>query len=268
MEDLRVSLCQADIVWEDPQGNFKLFEQFFEQIEQTDLILLPEMFNTGFSMRSADLAEQMDGATVNWMRKQAEIQQAVICGSLIVEEEGKYFNRLVWMKPDGTYETYDKRHLFRMANENNHFSAGNKRLIVELKGWKIMPLVCYDLRFPVWSRNRFETDRNSFAKAEYDLLFYIANWPEPRVEAWKKLLAARAIENQAYVVGLNRIGTDGKDVPYSGGSRYIDTKGELMWKAEDHQTTVQTMTLSAKELADFRKKFPVGMDGDEFGLGV
>lgn len=266
MEDLRVSLCQADLAWEDPQANFKLFEQLFEQIEQTDLILLPEMFNTGFSMRSADLAEQMDGATVNWMRMQADKQQAVICGSLIVLENGKYFNRLIWMKPNGKYETYDKRHLFRMANENDHFSAGNKRLIVELKGWKIMPLVCYDLRFPVWSRNRFETDRNTFAKAEYDLLVYIANWPEPRVEAWKKLLAARAIENQAYVVGLNRVGKDGKDIPYSGGSRYIDAKGDVIWEAEDHQTTVHTVTLNFKELADFREKFPVGMDGDEFEI--
>lgn len=265
-EDIRISLCQANLVWESPQANFKQFEQLFEQIEQTDLILLPEMFNTGFSMRSADLAESMDGHTVNWMREQAQKMQAVICGSLIVEENGKYFNRLVWMKADGKYHTYDKRHLFRMANENDHFTAGNQRLIVELKGWKIMPLVCYDLRFPVWSRNRFETDRSSYAHAEYDLLLYIANWPKPRVEAWKKLLAARAIENQAYVVGLNRVGKDGKEIPYSGGSRFIDPKGEVMWQAEDHQKAVKTLKLSAKELIDFRKKFPVGMDGDEFSL--
>lgn len=266
MEDLRVSLCQADLAWENPQANFKLFEQLFEQIEQTDLILLPEMFNTGFSMRSSDLAEKMNGATINWMQKQAKKKQAAICGSLILEENGEHFNRLIWVKPNGECETYDKRHLFRMANENDHFSAGNKRLIVELKGWKIMPLVCYDLRFPVWSRNRFKTDRNTFTKTEYDLLIYIANWPEPRVEAWKKLLAARAIENQAYVVGLNRVGKDGKDIPYSGGSSYIDAKGDIIWKAEDHQTTVHTVTLNFKELADFREKFPVGMDGDDFEI--
>lgn len=264
MEDLLVSIIQTDLEWENPLANLKQFERLFKKIDKTDLILLPEMFTTGFSMNAKALAEQKDGPTFNWMRTQAQKQDAVICGSLIIEEDGNYYNRLIWMQPNGEFEKYDKRHLFRMANENDSFTGGDKRLICELKGWKIMPLVCYDLRFPVWSRNQFETDRKSYATAEYDLLFYIANWPEARIAAWNKLLAARAIENQVYVVGLNRIGEDGKGIIYNGGSQLIDAKGDVIWQAKDFQAVVNTVELKAKALIDFRKKFPVGMDGDDW----
>ena len=266
MQDLKISLLQSELEWENPAANRQHFSKLIDAIADTDLILLPEMFSTGFTMNSTDLAETMDGETVQWMKTQAVEKDAVICGSLIIKENSKFFNRLIWMRPDGSFETYDKRHLFRMANENEHFSGGKSRLIVELSGWKICPMVCYDLRFPVWSRNKAETDRKSYAHWEYDVLIYIANWPEPRVSAWEKLLYARAIENQCYVAAVNRIGEDGKGISYSGSSTLIDAKGETIWKAKDNSAEVITLELSKNDLADFREKFPVGMDGDEFEL--
>lgn len=266
MQDLRISLLQSKLEWENPAANRDHFSVLLDGIAETDLILLPEMFSTGFTMNSAGLAETMDGETLQWMQAQAEKKNAVICGSLIIQEEKKFFNRLIWMRPDASFETYDKRHLFRMANENEHFSPGSSKLVVELKGWKICPLVCYDLRFPVWSRNIAETDRMSYANWEYDLLVYIANWPEPRIKAWEKLLYARAIENQCYVAAVNRIGEDGKGIDYSGSSMAIDAKGELLWKAEDNKAEIKTLKFSKSELEAFRKKFPLGMDGDEFEM--
>ncbi|MEQ8910450.1 MAG: amidohydrolase [Vicingaceae bacterium] len=267
MKNITVSLLQTELVWEDAKVNRQNFEKHFQSLSQTDLILLPEMFTTGFTMNSSGVAEGMEGPSMEWMHQQAEKQKAVVCGTLIIEENKQYFNRLIWMQPNGQYAHYDKRHLFRMANEDQHFSPGKERLVVELKGWKICPLICYDLRFPVFSRNLFKTDQRSYVEPEYDLLLYVANWPAPRVEAWKKLLFARAIENQVYVLGLNRIGKDGKGIDYSGGSLILDAKGESIWEAKDNQECIQTEQLSWKELEEFRKKFPVGMDADKFNLG-
>lgn len=264
MNPLRISLIQSDLVWEDPKSNRDQFEEKINRLDETDLIILPEMFTTGFSMASDKLSEKMEGESIQWMRRMAETSGAVICGSLIIEEKGEYFNRLIWMQADGEFEQYDKRHLFRMANEDQHFSPGKKKLIVELKGWKICPLICYDLRFPVWSRNRYETDRKSYAHASYDLLIYIANWPAPRTAAWRKLLMARAIENQVYVAGVNRVGRDEMQIQYTGGSSLIDPKGELIWEAFDEKEETVTLSIGKKELDDFRKKFPLGMDADGF----
>lgn len=266
MKNIKVSLIQSSLFWENPQRNLEHFHEVIAKLPKTDLILLPEMFSTGFTMHSSRLAEQMEGPSMQWMHEQAEKKKAVICGSLIIQEGKKFYNRLIWMQANGQYVHYDKRHLFRMANENQYFDAGRKRIIVELKGWKICPLVCYDLRFPVFSRNTFETDKETYVEPAYDLLIFVANWPEARIQAWKKLLYARAIENQSYVVGLNRIGKDGKNISYNGNSMVIDAKGNSIWKAEDDAEASETITLSKKALDDFRLKFPVGMDADSFDL--
>ena len=263
-KNLTISIIQTELHWEKKESNLKHFDLKIDQITSTDLILFPEMFNTGFSMNSAALCETMEGSTIDWMRKKASKKNAIVCGSLIVEENSKYYNRLIWMRPDGSFEVYDKRHLFRMADEEKYFSQGNKRLIVELKGWKIFPQICYDLRFPVYSRNNFKIEGND-VQAEYDLAFYIANWPSARVSAWSTLLRARAIENQAYVVGVNRIGDDGNEIAYNGQSAVIDAKGNTIKDAGESETIIN-VSLSKNELEDFREKFPVGMDRDGFEL--
>jgi omega-amidase len=256
--DLKISLIQANLHWEDAAANLKMFAEKIASVnEDTDLILLPEMFSTGFTMNTK-VAERMDGRTVTWMKEQAKKKNCVITGSVVIEESGKFYNRLVWMRPDGSFEIYNKRHLFRYANEQEHYTAGDKRLIVDLKGWKVCPLVCYDLRFPVWSRNK--------GNSEYDLLIYVANWPERRNHPWKTLLLARAIENQCYVAGLNRVGNDGNSVYHSGDSAVITFKGEIISKIKAGEESVETVTLSYEELKAFRKGFPAGMDADEFIL--
>ena len=207
--DLNITLVQSDLHWHDQDVNRDMFSQKIESLsEDTDLIILPEMFTTGFTMEAEQYAEEMDGATLQWMKKMSHKTQAVITGSIIIKEGGSYFNRLIWMRSDGTYDTYDKRHLFAMAGEHEHYTAGQSRLIIDIEGWRICPLVCYDLRFPVWARNN----------DEYDVLIYTANWPSMRAAHWNKLLVARAIENQSYVAGVNRVGTDGKGYPYDGDS--------------------------------------------------
>jgi len=266
MNNLTINLIQTELKWESVKENQEHFSDLISQIDKTDLIILPEMFTTGFSMNSAELAETVNGKSTLWMKEQAAKKNAVVCGSIIIEEKDTYYNRLIWMRPDGTFESYDKRHLFRMANENNHFSSGASKLIVELKGWRICPLVCYDLRFPVWSRNKAKTDRKTYANWDYDILLYIANWPEARIKAWEKLIYARAIENQCFVAAVNRIGKDGKDINYSGNSMLVDAKGELIWKAKDNYEEVKTLEISKIELEAFREKFPVGMDGDSFKI--
>lgn len=240
--------------------------------EQTDLIVLPEMFNTGFTMNTGSVAEQMNEKTMQWMSQLSKEKKCVLTGSLIIRENGRYYNRLIWMRPNGTFETYDKRHLFRMAKEDNYFTSGNKRIITELNGWRICPLICYDLRFPVWSRNKWEkkiptTDpKNSSLLADYDVLLYIANWPERRSHPWRSLLIARAIENQAYVTGLNRIGADGNDITHSGDSAIINFKGETLSKTRANEESVETISLNYAELEEFRKTFPVGLDADNYSI--
>ncbi|HTA84471.1 MAG TPA: amidohydrolase [Bacteroidia bacterium] len=259
MNDLKVTIIQSSVHWEDIDANLEMFTNSMGSIVigSTDIIVLPEMFTTGFTMNAGNVAEDMDGKAVTWMRKQAAKKKCVITGSLIIKEGGEHYNRLVWMKPDGTYETYDKRHLFRMGEEDKTYKAGTKRLIVEYKGWKICPLICYDLRFPVWSRN---------TNNEYDCLIYVASWPDVRSYPWRQLLIARAIENQAYVVGVNRIGVDDKDMAYSGYSSVLDPRGQLICSPKPDKPAVEVVALSGQGLLDFRKAFPVSLDADMFEI--
>ena len=256
MENLRVSLVQTKLIWEDPLANLSNLATLIEPLQnKTDIVILPEMFTTGFSMRSKELAEPMDGPTIHWLRKQAEKLNAVVCGSFIAEERAQYYNRLVWMRPDGQMFTYDKRHLFTLAGEHEYFTPGKERLLVEWKGWTVCPLICYDLRFPVWSRNT----------GKYDLLIYIANWPSKRRHAWSTLLRARAIENQCYTIGVNRIGKDGNDLPYAGDSSCIDFAGEIL-SHFTHIEQVSTLELIHDEQEAFRARFQFLKDADRFSI--
>lgn len=262
---LKITTIQSELDWENVDQNLDMFSRKIASIkEPTDIIVLPEMFNTGFSMQSEKLAEEMDGKSVTWLKEQARNTNAAIVASLIIKEHQNYYNRLVWVQPDGNYQTYDKRHLFRMAEEHHHFTAGKERLIVNYKGWRICPLVCYDLRFPVWSRNSSLKTQSS--EPVYDCLIYIANWPEARRDPWNKLLQARAIENQCYVVGVNRVGTDGKRISYAGDSAVIDSKGDLINTVKTGEEDIVTTELSMKNLTQFREKFPVSMDADSFRI--
>ncbi len=253
MQDLTVTFIQSKLHWQNVDANLKMFEEKIDLIgTTTDLIILPEMFTTGFSMNAIELAEPMNGKSVTWMADQAKELHAVITGSLIIQEEGKYFNRLIWMRPDGSFSYYDKRHLFTMANEHLTYTAGDQRLIVTWNGWRICPLICYDLRFPVWARNR----------NQYDLLFYTANWPVQRSFHWKVLLQARAIENQCFTVGINRCGMDGNGYYYTGDSCMISPSGEIYAQAADVEI-IETRTLSYAYLQFIRKKLPFLADADE-----
>jgi len=257
MQDIDVTLVQTALHWEDKPRNLDMFSRLLSRIEgPTDLVVLPEMFNTGFSMNAVALAESAEGPAVRWLSEKSADLGCVIMGSVIFEAEGGYTNRLIWMRPDGTFVHYDKRHLFRMAGETESFAAGSRRLVVDLKGWRFCPLICYDLRFPVWSRNR----------SDYDALVFIANWPEPRSRAWKSLLPARAIENQAYVIAVNRVGTDGNGRAYSGDSGVYDPRGMLLSRIRPHEEIIETLTLSGRELVDFREKFQVALDADSFKI--
>lgn len=257
MEDLKIALVQTSLVWENHSANLELMDKHLAKIIAADVIVLPEMFTTGFSMEPARLAEKMDGKTMQWFAQKAKEKNAVITGSFIAEESGKYFNRLIWMKSDGSFESYDKRHLFRMAGENNQYTEGSKKLIAEVKGWKVCPLICYDLRFPVWSRN---------VQNEYDVLLYAANWPEARSHAWKSLLPARAIENQCYVAAVNRVGMDGKTLHYSGDSVVLDFFGKPLATASVGKEEIVEAVLKYEDLEKFRKGFPAGLDQDKFEI--
>lgn len=269
MSDLKVTIIQSNLHWENKEENLKAFSEKISSITtETDLIILPEMFTTGFSMQPEKFAEPLTGRTVQWMHQKANEKNCVITGSFMCEEGGKYFNRLMWMRPDGSFSHYDKRHLFSMGDENNHYSPGNKKIIEEIKGWKICPLICYDLRFPVWSRNKVRNSKfqSSFSSGSYDLLIYVANWPERRSHPWKTLLLARAIENQCYVVGVNRVGNDPNDIYYSGDSTVINEKGEIISKIKPHEESIATINLKYSDLQKFRKVFPVLKDADDFAL--
>lgn len=284
MKDLSVTIIQTNLFWENPTANLANLEEKIAQIPSpTDLIILPEMFTTGFTMNAKSMAEPMNFTTCKWLKQQAKRTQAVITGSFIVKEGEHFFNRLIWMRPDGSFETYDKRHLFRMGEEDKTFTAGTKRLIVELNGWRICPLICYDLRFPVWSRNIKSASYKSQVLSEtsilksneqllatydllsYDLIIYVANWPSVRSQVWDTLLQARAIENQSYCIGVNRIGKDGMNLEYSGNSVVIDFKGnQLFYQKEDE--VINNQILRKKELEDFRAKFPAYLDADDFEI--
>ena len=254
--DLELALIQTTLVWHDPAANREHFQALLEQARGADLVILPEMFSTGFSMDSADLAEPEGGPSSIWLREQAQRIDAVICGSLIIQAaDGSYRNRLLWACPDGSLAHYDKRHLFRMAGEHKHYSAGDQQVVFDLKGWRVRPLICYDLRFPVWSRDASGTD----------LLLYTANWPGARRQHWNRLLPARAIENLCYVAAVNRVGEDGKGHGYTGDSQVLDFQGEELLMAGDGDGVFRTQ-LSSEALNAYRERFPAHLDADVFTL--
>lgn len=261
MEKLSIACIQSELYWEDKSANLEMFEKKIQLLsEGTDLLILPEMFNTGFTMCPETLAETMDGPTVSWMKERAREKNISICGSIAIAEEGKFYNRLIWVWPDGSLSHYDKRHLFGLGMENKHYHAGFNRLIIEYKGWKICPLICYDLRFPAWSRN---TDLSAEKKQGpiYDLLLYVANWPERRNHAWKTLLQARAIENQAYVIGLNRVGLDGNGISHSGDSMLCDALGLIEWQCSGKEE-LKVLELDKTKLETIRRELPFLEDRD------
>ncbi|MBK9274863.1 MAG: amidohydrolase [Flavobacteriales bacterium] len=257
MRDLRMTLVQSMLHWEDAAANRAMFsDKLAGSKGTTDLVVLPEMFTTGFSMRSHELAEALNGPTVEWMRTQAAALDAALYGSVIIAEGGHRFNRGLFVKPDGQVTVYDKRHLFRFANETDHYSPGRERVVVEWQGWRLLLQICFDLRFPVFARNR----------GDYDAILYVANWPEARRYPWSQLLIARAIENQCYVAGVNRVGMDGKGIHYSGDSVVIGPRGAAVAAVEPSQEGLVTAILDRAELEDFRAKFPVALEADAFEL--
>ena len=263
MQDLKITLIQSDLHWEDTEANLAMFEEKVWQIgSTTDVIVLPEMFTTGFTMNANRLGEMMNMRTFKWMKQMADQTGALILGSYIVKVHDRHFNRLLWMEPGGVFKTYDKRHLFRMSNEHKTYSAGESLLISTWKGWRICPMICYDLRFPVWSRNKWDA---AAKRLSYDLMIYVANWPTTRIEAWNTLLRARAIENLSYVAAVNRIGMDGNGVEHNGNSAIISPKGDIIWSNEGNEIT-KTLELSANSLEAFRDRFPAYLDADDFTL--
>ena len=259
MSSLTVTLIQTKLFWEDKKANLKMLQRKIESIkEKTEIVILPEMFNTGFSMKPELFAEKMDGETVKWMKKISAEKKIILTGSLMIEEEEKFYNRLLWVLPNGEIGFYDKRHLFAYADEHAHYTPGNKKLIASVKGWKINLQVCYDLRFPVWARQPPGAPED-----KYDLLINVANWPEKRSTAWETLLRARAIENQCFVVGVNRVGEDGNKINYNGGSTIIDPLGEVIYQ-KNKEEDVFTLTLKKEKVTDTRNWFPFWRDADFF----
>lgn len=256
-QKINIALVQTELFWEEKFNNLAHFDNLIRTIENADIIVLPEMFTTGFSMQTEKLFERMDGTTVNWLKTKAKEKKCAVCGSIIIREGDKNYNRFIWADENGNISWYDKRHLFRMANENDHFSAGENKIIIEYKGWKIQPLICYDLRFPVWARNKNNA---------YDLLLYVANWPEARRNPWMTLLKARAIENLCYVAGVNRIGTDGRGINHAGDSMIVDFKGDVINHLEYEKVILQA-EIYKEELDIFREKFPAYKDADGFSIG-
>jgi len=262
MQNLTITLIQTNLFWEEPSKNLKHFDRLISDIEvPADLILLPEMFNTGFSINPQYCAETMDGPSMTFLREKSKEKNSTIIASVLIKEKDEFFNRLVCIFPDGRICTYDKRHLFRLSEEYKIFKGGKDILIVDVKGWKIRPLVCYDLRFPVWSKNIYVEGSYS-----YDVLIYIANWPNIREAIWKTLLPARAMENQSYVVGVNRVGDDGHGFYHSGDSMVIDAKGNPLAVSGSGKEETKTVTLSASELQLFRDSFTLGLDWDNFTI--
>jgi len=256
MQDLKIAMIQSQLHWEDIDPNLTMFGDKIKAIkEPVDIIVLPEMFSTGFSMKPEGIAEQFPGKALMWMTDMAREMDCVITGSIMTEEEGHYYNRLIWMQPTGSFSIYNKRHLFSMAGEEKVYTPGSTKLVETIKGWKICPMVCYDLRFPVWIRN----------VEEYDALIFVANWPEKRIQQWRKLLQARAIENQCFVVGLNRVGKDGNDFNYTGSSMAVDTQGEIMAEIGNEEKA-EFVTLNHESLELTRRYMPFLADMDGFEI--
>lgn len=263
MSTLSITTIQTHLFWEDKPANLQMLEQKINGVQGGEIVVLPEMFSTGFSMRPEALAETMEGSTVRWMKDIAAKKKIILTGSLIIAENGHYVNRLIWMLPTGNFGYYDKRHLFAYAGENKHYTPGQKRMITQVKGWRILLLTCYDLRFPVWSRQQNRTQDNGHLKPEYDAIIYVANWPERRSFAWKTLLVARAIENQCFVIGVNRVGKDGNEIYHSGNSMVVGPLGEILYEKGDEED-ISTHQLNKQTLEDVRDKFPFWKDGDDF----
>ncbi|WP_194766669.1 amidohydrolase [Tamlana sp. I1] len=256
-KELKVTWIQSDLVWENPKQNRAAFSNHFESLsDDTDLVILPEMFTSGFTMNAALVAETMQGETVSWMVEMAKFHDIAITGSLVVSENDKYYNRLLFVKPSGEIIHYDKRHAFTLVGEEKTYTAGTEKIIVDYKGWKICPLICYDLRFPVWARNT----------EDYDLLIYVANWPKPRISAWDTLLKARAIENMSYCIGVNRVGVDGVNSVYSGHSAAYDVLGNLISTLTPNAEQVETVTLEKRHVEAYRNKFKFLNDRDSFTI--
>ena len=266
MNDLRITTVQADLVWENKIENLTKFDDLLRGVKrgETDVVVLPEMFTTGFSMKPALFAETMNDATVFWLKKKAWELDAAITGSFICSENGHFYNRLVWMQPDGTYSVYDKRHRFTLARENEHYTEGVERLIVTWRGYRICPLICYDLRFPVWARNT-KSEARGKGQVDYDVLIYVANWPIARSHHWRILSEARAIENQTYVVAVNRVGTDANGYEHRGDTSVIDYAGEILLR-RSFTEGVDTTVVSKAKIENYRKKFGFLSDQDEFTI--
>ena len=257
MNTLKITTFQAYLFWENIEKNLKNLTLRLSSIrEKTDLIVLPEMFTTGFSLNAPALAEDMNGRTMQWMHEQAKSFESVVTGSIIIKENGNYFNRLIWMRPDGTYSKYDKRHLFGLSKEDEVYTPGNEIVIVELNGWKICPAICYDLRFPVWLRN---------TGGEYDILLIVANWPEKRSSHWRTLIPARAVENQSFVIAVNRVGHDGNEMYHQGDSMCIDPNGNTVYYKPNDED-LYTFSISYDDLVKARRLFPFLQDADEFKI--
>lgn len=253
---LQVTIIQADLIWENQTENRKRFEEKINTILSTDVIVLPEMFTTGFSMNPTPLAETMEGETVNWMKQFALKKDCLMIGSIIIKENNQYYNRLLAVYPDGSLRSYDKKHLFTLANEHHFYTAGSKQLLIEYKGWKLFPLICYDLRFPVWARNTFN----------YDVLIYIASWPKQRIAAWDALLKARSIENMTYTIGVNRVGADANGFEYSGHSAIIDALGTCVLSTQEYQEEVKSIVIEKSTLEQIREKLQFLNDRDHFTI--
>jgi predicted amidohydrolase len=281
MSHLTFTIIQTNLHWEDKNANLQMLEQKINSIQHpTQIIVLPEMFSTGFSMNPETLAEDMNGPTVEWMKRIAAEKKVILTGSLMIKESAPspleraggeaFYNRLIWMLPNGQYGIYDKRHRFAYAGEDDHYTAGTKRLIASVNGWKINLQVCYDLRFPVWARQTPTSPPTPLQKRgeeepEFDVLIYVASWPERRIHAWKTLLTARAIENQCYVIGANRTGDDGNHIHYSGNSMVVDAMGEVLYEKVNTED-IHTITLSKDKLQDIRTKLPFLKDADDFSI--
>jgi predicted amidohydrolase len=266
MSSLTVTLIQTNLHWQDIATNLSMFERKISAINtKTEIVVLPEMFSTGFTMQPERFAETMDGDTVRWMRDIAISKKIILTGSAIIKEHDNYYNRLIWMLPNGEYGYYDKRHLFAFANEDQYYKPGSKRLIASVKGWRINLQICYDLRFPVWARQQAYKDNNEIMAQEYDLLIYTANWPERRSHPWKTLLQARAIENQCFVVGVNRVGKDGNNVYHSGDSMVVSPLGDILYQ-KTHEEDIFTVTLQKQSLDEVRVRFPFWKDADNFTI--
>ncbi|WP_425076660.1 amidohydrolase [Psychroserpens sp. S379A] len=255
--ELQIALVQSNLVWENPKQNRLNFSKKIASIsDSVDLIILPEMFTSGFTMNPNNVAESMTGETISWMKALSEEKNAAITGSLVIKENENFYNRLVFVHPNGNIETYDKRHTFTLAGEHKVYKAGEDQIIINYKGWKLKPLICYDLRFPIWARN----------KENYDLLFYVANWPKVRISAWDALLQARAIENMSYCIGVNRVGLDGNNHEYSGHSAAYDVLGKRIDSIPNDKEAIEVVSLNKEHIDTFRNKLGFLNDRDEFNL--